>query len=140
MADVARGTTAPRTLLGEFLRYTAVSALGLVADLAVLMVLVEAGTHYLLAAAAAFITGMVIVYGASISWVFAWRQHGERPPIEFTVFVFTGLIGLCFNLLVMWLGTEVLGLYYLASKAVSVAIVFTWHFASRKLLLFTRYG
>ena len=124
-------------LVGEFVRYTAVSAIALVVDLVVLTLLVEAGLHYLLAATVAFIIGMVVVYAASINWVFNWRRHEGRPPFEFSVFVLIGLAGLALNLLIMWVGTDVLGFYYLLSKILSVAVVFTWHFVARKLLLFT---
>jgi len=137
MGKVTHGTLPLRVLIREFLGYTAASAVGLVVDLGVLVLLTEAGFHYLLSATLAFLAGMLVVYLASVRWIFLWRTHGERQHLEVGVFVATGVIGLLLNLGIMWLLTSVLGVFYLFSKLVSVGFVFTWHFASRKLILFT---
>lgn len=124
-------------LVREVLGYTVASAVALVVDLALLVFLTEAGVHYLLAATIAFLVGMLVVYLASVRWIFSWRSHKERKHIEIGVFLLTGLIGLLLNLGILWILTSVFGIFYLLSKFVSVGFVFTWHFVTRKLLLFT---
>lgn len=137
MEKVAQAALNLRSLFRELVGYTAASAVALVVDLAVLIALTESGVHYLAAATLAFLAGMVVVYVASVRYIFSWRTHRERQDIEVGVFVATGVVGLLLNLGIMWLLTSVVGLFYLISKLVSVGIVFTWHFASRKLILFT---
>lgn len=137
MGKVTHRTLSLGVLFREFLGYTAASAVALVVDLGILVLLTESGVHYLIAATLAFIAGMLVVYLASVRWIFTWRTHESRQHIEVGVFVVTGVIGLLLNLGIMWLLTSVLGIFYLFSKLVSVGFVFTWHFVSRKLILFT---
>ena len=138
MTKVARFWRQPlKVLIAEFVGYTAASAVALVADLGTLMLLVRHGVAYLLAATASFLIGMLIVYLASTWWIFSWRAHKGRPHMEVGFFLFTGAVGLAMNLGIMWVGTTLLGLYYLIPKIVSVAFVFTWNFLSRKVILFT---
>jgi putative flippase GtrA len=138
MADVTpRPAPSLRELGREFIGYTAASAVALVVDLGTLVFLVDQGVHYLLAATIAFLIGMLVVYVASIRWIFGWRSYKERVRFEIGFFLFTGVVGLGINLGILWLGAEVLGVYYLYAKAASVAIVFSWNFLSRKLMLFT---
>jgi putative flippase GtrA len=126
-----------RQLGREFVGYTAASAVALIVDLGTLVFLVGQGMQYLIAATIAFLAGMIVVYFASVKWIFGWRSYKERVTSEISIFLFTGVVGLGINLGILWLGTSVLGIYYLYAKAASVAIVFTWNFLSRKLMLFT---
>ena len=137
MEKVTQGTLSLGVLAREVFWYTAASAVALVVDLAALVLLTEAGVHYLVAATVAFLLGMLVVYLASVCWIFDWRTHRDRKHIEVAVFLGTGVVGLLLNLGIMWLLTSVLGVFYLFSKLVSVGFVFTWHFISRRLMLFT---
>jgi putative flippase GtrA len=138
MAKVTRLKRQPLgQLVREFVGYTAASAVALAADLATLVFLVEQGVHYLTAATVAFLIGLGIVYLASVRWIFGWRSYGTRPHLEIGFFLFTGAVGLVMNLAIMWVGVDVLGLWYLIPKAISVGFTFTWNFVSRKLMLFT---
>ena len=126
-----------RELLVEFIAYTAASAIALAVDVGTLVLFVEHGVHYLLAGAVAFLLGLLVVYLASIWWIFSWRTYRQDQRLEAGVFLFTAAVGLVLNLGIMWIGTDILDLYYLVPKAVSVAFVFSWNFLSRKLMLFT---
>lgn len=137
MEKVTGGDLTLRALARELVGYTAASAVALVVDLGVLVALTESGVHYLAAATLAFLAGMLVVYLASVRWIFPWRTHRERKHIEVGVFIATGIVGLLLNLGIMWLLTSALGVFYLISKLVSVGFVFTWHFVSRRLILFT---
>ena len=126
-----------RQLVAEFIGYTAASAVALVADLGTLTLLVSHGVYYLVAATISFLVGLVIVYLASTWWIFSWRSYEGKPRIELGFFLFTGVVGLALNLGIMYVGTALLGFYYLIPKLVSVAFVFAWNYLSRKIVLFT---
>ena len=124
---------------GEVFRYGLVSALGLATDLILLIGLTEIfGISYLSSAAIGFIAGAVVVYALSIGWVFQARTYRDKPANEFLVFVVIGVIGLLFNQVILFFGTELLALHYAASKVVAIGFVFSWNFGARKALLFTK--
>ncbi len=122
---------------GELVRYTGVSAAGLAVDAGLLIVLTEvAGVPYLASAAVGFIAGAALVYALSIGWVFAHRSLGDRPSLEFALFVGIGAAGLAINQAVLFAGVEIAGLHYMAAKAAAVCLCFSWNFGARKGLLF----
>ena len=126
-------------LAKEGIRYFGASALALGIDMATLGGLVYfAGMHYLLAAPLGFAAGLGLIYLLSVRWVFAERRLVDRR-IEFTVFALIGLAGMAINELVLYVGVDRFGLSPVQAKVPSAALVFCFNFASRKILLFTRY-
>lgn len=120
----------------EFIRYTIASLIALTIDLGLLWALTTiAQISYLLSGAIAFGAGLVTIYFLSVYWVFGERRVHNRGA-EFVVFAGIGLFGLFINEFVLYVCTALFGMYFLLSKIVSVAIVFTWNFAARKWLLF----
>ena len=66
-----------------------------------------------------------------------FRDHTLHSHIiEFVFFAAIGVVGLGMNEAIMWMATELAGLYYLGSKLISTAVVFFWNFTARKYLLF----
>lgn len=124
---------------GELLRYGAVSAAGLAADLALLIGLTElVHVPYLLSAAIGFSGGAIVVYLLSIGWVFSARTYRDRPGNELAIFVMIGVAGLGLNHVILFAGSEMLGAHYTLSKMVAIGVVFSWNFGARKTLLFNR--
>jgi putative flippase GtrA len=131
--------TALRGVADEGARYLAASALALALDFGVYSGLIRlAGVNYLLAAPAGFAIGLAAIYALSIRWVFRQRRLDDARS-EFALFALLGLAGMAINQGVVYAGVEWLTLSYEAAKIVSAGFVFTFNFASRKLLLFTRY-
>ena len=95
------------------------------------------GVPYLCSSAVAFILGLISNYLLSIIWVFKKSGTMQRWQ-EFMFFAIIGGIGLIFNELIMYAGTDILQLHYMVSKLISTAIVFFWNFFARKFLLFNR--
>ena len=127
----------PFSALLEFIRYGATSGLALTADFLCLVLLTElAGLHYLASSVVGFGAGMVIAYVLSVRWVFAARRLNNAAA-EGTIFILIGIAGLLVNQVVIYSLTESGLLPYVASKAVSAVIVFTFNFSVRKLALFT---
>ena len=123
----------------QLFRYGFVGGVAFVVDYGSLFLLTHyAGVPYLWSAAVAFLLGLVTNYLLSISWVF--RHIGTMQLWqEFVVFAIIGVVGLGFNELIMYAGTDVLGLHYMISKLISTALVFFWNFFARKWILFTKH-
>lgn len=123
----------------EGFRYFGASALALGIDTAILAGLVYlAGVHYLVAAPLGFAGGLALVYLLSVRWVFAERRLADRR-VEFAIFAFIGLVGMGINELILYIGVDRFALNPVQAKIPSAALVFCFNFATRKLVLFTRY-
>jgi putative flippase GtrA len=131
-------TNATDNTFVQLFRYLFVGGGAFLVDFGSLYVLTEfAHIHYLVAAALAFLLGLVTNYMLSISWVFSSHKMGNRW-LEFAVFALIGLVGLGLNELIIWQCTETLGFHYLVSKMAAAAIVLFWNFFARKFALFRR--
>ena len=128
-----------RSIADEGVRYFAASALALAIDFGSYSGLIRlAGVDYLVAAPVGFALGLTTVYALSVRWVFRQRRL-KNARAEFTLFALLGLAGLALNQLIVFAGVELLALSYELAKLASAGAVFCFNFASRKLLLFTRY-
>src|SRR5580692_7308689 len=97
----------------EALGYTAVSALALLIDIAILYVLVHFFSWwYLAAATASFLSGLAVGYLLCVAFVFKFRRLKDRR-IEFVSFAAIGAVGLLINTLVMGFTVKFLGIHYL---------------------------
>lgn len=125
-------------LAKQLFRYTIVGGIAFVADYGSLYVLTEyVHLHHLYSAAIAFVVGLTINYLLSTSWVFSVHKTGNRY-VEFMVFALIGICGLGFNELIIYVGTDVCQLHYMASKIISTILVFFWNFFARKFALFDK--
>jgi putative flippase GtrA len=127
-------------LYGQALRYLLVGGVAFIVDFSALVFLAEfAGFSPLVAAAIAFIFGMVTNYLLSVRWVFVSRSVNQ-PLVEFVVFVLIGLFGLGWSELLLYLGDAHFGIDYRISKLLSAVFVLCWNFGVRKVLLFRDRG
>ena len=124
----------------EGLRYFAASALALAVDFGTYSSLIRlAGVDYLVAAPIGFALGLATVYLLSVRWVFQQRRLSDARA-EFVLFALIGLAGMALNQGILYAGVEGFALSPELAKVVSAGAVFCFNFASRKLLLFTRYA
>lgn len=124
-------------LAQQFTRYVGVGGFSFLVDFACLYLLTDlAGWHYLLAATAAFIAGLVTNYLLCLRWVFDFHRMGNRLH-EFVIFGIIGLAGLLLNNLLLFLLTEAAGLHYLLSKLFAAAFVLLFNFSLRRWMLFS---
>ncbi len=120
----------------QFFRYIFVGGIAFVADAGALW-LCEKFMHYLIAAAIAFVFGLVVNYVLSVCFVFSDSERTTSRTAEFIIYAIIGVIGLGLTELIMWLFTDVIGLYFLLSKIVAAAIVLVWNFVARKKIIYT---
>ena len=140
LSDIDLPARSQSALYGQALRYLIVGGIAFVVDFSVLVFLKELdGFNYLVAAAVAFACGLVTNYILSVRWVFTSRSV-HQPTVEFVIFLVIGVLGLGWNELLMYLGTERLGFDYRISKLLSVGLVLCWNFGVRKVLLFRDRG
>ena len=117
----------------QFIRYIFVGGAAFVADAGSLW-LVSLFAHYLVAAAAAFIIGLIVNFALSKLFVFTDNTHSKAA--EFITYGLIGVVGLGLTELLMYLFTEKLGLYFMLSKIITAVIVLVWNFAARKIILY----
>ncbi|MCS7024172.1 MAG: GtrA family protein [Bryobacteraceae bacterium] len=123
-------------LIQQFVRYLLVGGAAFVIDFSLLYFLTEsARLHYLTAAAASFLAGLIFTYTLSRMWVFDVRTL-NHTPMEFLVFSAVGLIGLALNEAILWVAVGSLHMHYLHAKLGSAAMVLIWNFSARRTLLF----
>ena len=60
----------------------------------------------------------------------------ENKVLEFNLFLAISAIGRVFTEILLWLFTDVLGLYYLISKVIAAVIVMFWNFIARRVMFY----
>jgi len=120
----------------QFCRYIIVGGIATIVDWAVLYILEHAGLFYLAAAVFGFFFGLITNYALSVTMVFAASRKGMNKAKEFLTHALIGLIGLGLTLLIMYIGTDLLGMYFMVSKVIATLIVLVWNFLGRKLILY----
>jgi putative flippase GtrA len=121
----------------ELMAYGLASAAALSVDAALLVVLIDLGAHYLVAAAVGFCAGIGIAYGLSVSMVFRHRAIADRRR-EFAGFLAVGLVGLVLTQLLMAFWVSLIGLEPPLAKLPTAGLVFVFNFVARRTLLFSR--
>jgi len=128
-----------RGVADEGVRYFGASAAALAVDFGTYSGLIRlAGVDYLVAAPVGFSLGILLIYALCIRWVFRHRRLKDARA-EFALFVMLAVMGLALNQAIIYAGVDRFGLVYEAAKVASAGVVFCFNFATRKLLLFTRY-
>lgn len=123
-------------LLSEAAKYTAASAVALLADTGLMLALTRyAGWDYRLAAAVSFIVGATIAYALCVKFVFSVHRLHNRE-LEFVGFILIGLVGWSINLLVLFIAHGRLDIDLLLAKGLAAGCTFLGNFALRRQLLF----
>lgn len=123
-----------RKLLIQFTKYFGVALIGYIVDFGILLIFKELlGLHYLIAASAGFILGLIVVYILSDRFVFGESKIVSKK-LQFTAFAVIGVIGLLLLNLLMWVFTDIFGVIYIASKIIATVFVYMWNFLARRAL------
>ena len=132
------GILAPKTFLGQFIRYFITGGIAFVVDFSVFALCLSVFEfHYLIANAISLILGLIVNYIISIRFVFvACKRNIKNKPLEFSYFAFIGILGVCLNQLFLYLLVDLARFSPIFSKIMASALVLMWNFLARKLLLF----
>lgn len=120
----------------QFFRYIFVGGVAFLADGGSLFLITTIGVNYLISVIFAFVIGLVVNYGLSKLLVF--ENSSVNGKIEFLVYGIIGVIGLGFTEIIMYVLTEIAGLYFMVSKVIATIIVLVWNFVARKITLYKK--
>lgn len=120
----------------QFFRYIFVGGVAFLADGGSLFLITTIGVNYLISVIFAFVIGLVVNYGLSKLLVF--ENSNVNGKIEFLVYGIIGVIGLGFTEIIMYVLTEIAGLYFMVSKVIATIIVLVWNFVARKITLYRK--
>ena len=93
------------------------------------------GIYYLISGVLSFIISVIVNYIMSTKWVFN-QENIDNKILEFNLFLLISAIGLVFTEILLWLFTDIFGLYYLISKIISAIIVMFWNFIARRIMFY----
>ena len=123
-----------KKLIDQILKFGVVGGLAFLIDYGLLYVLtVFVGIHYLISSVISFTVSLIFNYILSIKWVFDVTK--KQTVKEITIFVILSVIGLGINQVVMYVGSDLLHVYYMLTKIVATAIVMVWNFVTRKIFI-----
>ena len=88
--------------------------------------------YYLISSNISFIISLTINYILSIYWVFDVKRSGIR---EFLLFVIFSVIGLVINQIILYVGTDLLNIYYMICKIGATILVMIYNFITRKIFI-----
>ena len=133
LARLAR-TRVGRLLL-DLVGYGLVSVVALACDYGLLLALVRAGVHYLVASTISFSIGMALAYALSVKFVFAARR-GLSREMEAAGFFAVGLVGLLMTQGLLYVFVTQAGLAVAVAKVPTTGIVFLFNFLCRRGMVF----
>lgn len=120
----------------QFFRYIFVGGVAFLADGGSLFLITTIGVNYLISVIFAFVIGLAVNYGLSKLLIF--ENSSVNGKIEFLVYGIIGVIGLGFTEIIMYVLTEIAGLYFMVSKVIATIIVLVWNFVARKITLYRK--
>ena len=123
-----------KKLLIQLIKFGIVGVIATLVDLGVLMFLKEKmNVDVLVSSAVAFTVSVIANYILSMMFVFKGGKNGKVK--EFLIFVVLSIGGLVLNQFLMWLGTEILMIYYIWVKFFAMLFVPAYNFITRKIFL-----
>ena len=123
-----------KELIIQLIKFGIVGVVATVIDFGTLMILTEImNIDVLVSSAVAFSVSVIANYILSMLFVFKGGKNGKVK--EFILFVVLSIGGLLINQFIMWLGTEILTVYYLWVKIFACIFVPIYNFVTRKIFL-----
>ena len=116
----------------QLFRFGIVGFTAFLIDAGLLFILTEfCHIHYLISSIISFVVSLVYNYILSIFWVFDVQK--KQTYKEVLLFIILSIIGLGLNQLIMYLGVDLLHIYYMFCKVLATIIVMTYNFITRKI-------
>ena len=122
-------------LLIQIFKFGIVGGIAFIIDYLSLIICKEVfHLNTLLSVAIAFTISVIYNYIASVKWVFDVNKE-KNEKTNFIIFIVLSIVGLIITEIIMWLGSDVMGISYLIVKIVATAIVMVFNFITRKMFL-----
>ena len=123
-----------KKLIIQLIKFGIVGVIAAVIDFGVLLFLKEfIHVDVLIASAISFSVSVIVNYILSMIYVF--KSHENSKLKEFIVFITLSIGGLLINQFIMWIGTEMLTVYYIWVKIFACVFVPIYNFVTRKIFL-----
>ncbi|WP_413827345.1 GtrA family protein [Methanobrevibacter sp. UBA313] len=123
-------------LLLQFFRYIFVGGTAFVIDFGLLYVFTTyLGIYYLISAVLSFLISVLVNYVMSTKWVFNQDKINNKL-VEFNLFILISTIGLVFTEIILYLLTDMCGIYYMISKIIASILVLFWNFSARRVMYY----
>lgn len=123
-----------KKIIIQLIKFGIVGVIAAVIDFGTLMLLKEVlHLDVLVASAMAFSLSVIANYILSMLFVFKGSENGKVK--EFILFVLLSIGGLLLNQFIMWVGTEMLTVYYIWVKMFACIFVPVYNFVTRKIFL-----
>ncbi len=124
-----------KDLIKKLFKFGIVGFSAFIIDYGLMVVFTELlGIDYMISSALSFTVSVIYNYILSILWVFDVNKK-DKGLKSFIIFVVLSVIGLLFNQLLMYVGTDMLEIHYMVTKIFVTAIVMVYNFITRKLFL-----
>ena len=87
-------------------------------------------------------TSISFILATSTNWIIArnitFKNEAKfiRPRQDLPLVFIVSCVGLLFNLLLMWIIADLMGIDPMLSKIIATGIVFLWNFGARKALIY----
>lgn len=125
---------AMKKLIVQVIKFGIVGVVATLIDFGVLAFLKEVlDVHVQISSAISFSVSVIANY--LLSMLFVFKSKEDNKVKEFVGFVLLSIGGLLLDQLVMWLGTDVFTVYYLAVKVLATVVVAIYNFVTRKIFL-----
>lgn len=120
----------------QFFRYVITGSSTFLVDFLLLFALESLGINYVLASGVSFLVGITCNFLMTKFFAFKAVDPTVGGVGEVAVFAAISGGGLLLTMLLMYLFTSKLHLYFMVSKLISSILVFFWNFFGRKLILY----
>lgn len=123
-----------KEILIQLMRFAVVGVVAAIVDIGMLVFLKEVlNLGVLVSSTVSFSVSVVVNYILSMTVVFKGGKYTKSK--EFMIFVLLNVGGFGINQLIIWIGAELLSLYYIGVKIFAMIFVTMYNFVTRKIFL-----
>lgn len=124
----------------QFIKFCFVGTISTLIDVGTYTLLTRAlpffREYYLIANVISFIVALINSY--TLNRKFTFRNKHKKVGVQFTKYITVYTIGLGLSTLILYIFVDIIGLYDLLAKVLTVGIVLFWNFVGSKFLIFDR--